>query len=426
MPRDHHLAPQHVIEAGDELNESALALARAADDADGFAGAYMEADIGQRQVLGIVGIAEIDVFELDIAVFDLEFRIGAYNIELLVQHLVDAGDGRLDHRDADDYERDHGERAYYLRRVGHEAGQLARAEGLEPDYLHAAEGEEYHRTGPHDEELYRPGEGEYFLSLYLGSFKIVDRLVELLLLVLLAHEGLYDAHRDKVLLHGGVHAVGLFEHLHEEGMPQLDEYQHRGDEEGDRDREYPREARVDAESHYRRENHHHWRADEYPYDLLERVLHHSNVSRRADDEGRCGEFVGVCEGKRLYLVENGAAEVFSIAHRGDRRRPRAEHSAGEGKERRDDHQRAEREDELHAPCLERSGYHGAQEEILPPVKPSVDYRRHQERYQHLECDLENHEERGEQRRKPVSFDKNRIPPYPVRLGNRINVHLMPP
>ena len=108
---------------------------------------------------------------------------------------------------------------------------------------------------------------EYLLRMDLRSFKILDRRVEFFLLVVLAHESLHDAHRDQILLHGGVHVVRLAEHSHEARMAHPDQHDHGHNEEGYGEYEYPRKARVDIECHYRREYHHHWRAHEEFADL---------------------------------------------------------------------------------------------------------------------------------------------------------------
>ena len=126
-----HLAVKHVVKARYQLNERGFSLARAAYNAYRLTGAYLKADIRKRKVLRIVIVAEINVPELYLAVFHLKIGIRAYNIYLLVKHLVDAPDGGLCYRNGNDHKAYHCKRADYLRGVSHKACQLAGVEGLE-------------------------------------------------------------------------------------------------------------------------------------------------------------------------------------------------------------------------------------------------------------------------------------------------------
>ena len=104
---DEDLTGGHVIQTADEVHEAGLGAAGAADDADGLTGRYLEIDVPQDGLFGVLAVSKVHVAELHGAVGDVEdgvLRVG--QVGLLVQHGADplgAGGGHGHH------DEDHGE-----------------------------------------------------------------------------------------------------------------------------------------------------------------------------------------------------------------------------------------------------------------------------------------------------------------------------
>ena len=146
-----HGAGQGVVKPGDQAHQGGLALAGAADDADGLAGGDVQGHMAQGQLVGVPGIAEADVLEVDAAAFHCGVGGAVCDVDLLVQHLVDADQGGLGPGQGHDQPADHGQGVHRHAGVVHQAHQLAgqQAGGPEND-LPAAEKQNQHAARPHN------------------------------------------------------------------------------------------------------------------------------------------------------------------------------------------------------------------------------------------------------------------------------------
>ncbi|MNI25497.1 hypothetical protein D3C73_791490 [compost metagenome] len=120
-PIDKHLAFSSIIEAGDEVNDSAFAAAGRTDEGDGFAFFGCKADVFEDIII------RIGIFKADISEFNLAGKLGSrggqravHQARLGIQHFVDpfgrdmgAGHQNEDH---DEHHKGHN----YLNSIGGE------------------------------------------------------------------------------------------------------------------------------------------------------------------------------------------------------------------------------------------------------------------------------------------------------------------
>ena len=89
---DLHRAVPHVVEAGEQAGHRRLAGARPPDDGHRLARGDVQVEVGQHQLLGVLGVGEVDVAEPHVArAVDQVDGVGRIvDGGLLVQDLVDA------------------------------------------------------------------------------------------------------------------------------------------------------------------------------------------------------------------------------------------------------------------------------------------------------------------------------------------------
>ena len=204
---DQHAALGDIVEAGDELHQRRFGRARAAEYAHHLAGLDVEVSPAQAEALRVAGIAEIDVFKADGAVLDfLDGVFRVLDVRHFLQHLGDAllrslGDGEHD-KDHGDHHQAH----QNLHGVGNEAHQFARGHANSgvvaggDDHARAKPGDEqHHRIDAQLHQRHVEGHGLFRLGEVL--IDVFGDFAELLVLMLLAHEGLDHTDAAQVFLH---------------------------------------------------------------------------------------------------------------------------------------------------------------------------------------------------------------------------------
>ena len=340
----------------------------------------------QAQAIGIARIAEIDVFKVDRAVRNLGNRLrGVVQRALLIQHLGDALARGLGHDQHDEDHRDHHQVHQDLHNVAQHRGQLARGQAARHNHARAEPREEQH-AGVHAELHQRAVQRNEPLGLEEEGVNEVGDLVELPVLIVLAHVALDDAHAAHVLLHHGVQIIIGLEHpVEHRERPGQDEIQADDQERNDK-QEHGRQPGVDVKRHAEAKDQQDGRAHGHADDHLIGVLHAGDVGRHAGDEGRGRELVDVREREVLHPVVHVAAQVVRETGRRARGADRGERAADHRKNGDGEQQQAVLPDLVH----------------IAPVDAIVDQPRHQQRDDDL-SDAFTHDEKGREQRIPLVF-----------------------
>ena len=110
----------HIVQAADQVDQTALARACAADDADRLARLDVQVDVGQGVLAAAVLIGEVDVVEVDLTVrndHDRVFRV--FQVRGLIKHFADTADARHRHTDHND---NHGQH-HQAHQQGHDVAE---------------------------------------------------------------------------------------------------------------------------------------------------------------------------------------------------------------------------------------------------------------------------------------------------------------
>ena len=98
----------HVVQPADEVDQTALARASAADDANGFAGADVQVDVGQGILAAAVLIGEAHVVEVDAAVGHVvNGLLRVVQVRSFGKYLLNSADAGHGHGDHDHYHGQH-------------------------------------------------------------------------------------------------------------------------------------------------------------------------------------------------------------------------------------------------------------------------------------------------------------------------------
>ncbi len=311
---------RRIVEAADELDQGRLRGAGSAEDADDLSALDMEVDVLERGALCLLGVLEAHVVEIDGAVWHLHDRVlGVGKRRLLLQDLADTPRGLFSHRDHDE---DHGEHheAYEEREaVGDERGELAHAHGLRlgRDDGHRAEVDDEGVDDIDCQRHERRVPGKDALHVHEVMIEGAGSLIELLLLVILAHIGLDDADAGDVLLDGIVQAVVLAEDAAEDRHGcERDLEDGIAKEEGD-DHVDDCHGAAGDKRHDDGEEGKHRAADGCADDHHVGLLDVRDIGREPRHERACREAVDIGEREALDLVEQVMPQVLGKAGRTD-------------------------------------------------------------------------------------------------------------
>ena len=344
----------------------------------------MEVDVLQGHALGLLGVLEADVVEVDRAVGHREqgvLRVG--DVALLDEDLAEAACALLGHGDHHEDHGQHHEAHEHAEAVGDEGGHLADAHelGLRADDGVRAEVDDEEVDEVDRERHERGHPREDALDVHEVVVELAGGGVELLLLVLLADEGLHDADARDVLLDGVVQTVVLLEDALEDGHDREGDLEHGEAEKDGDDHEHRGHGAAGDERHHDGERDHergtHDEAEQHHVRLLDVV----DVRREPGDERAGAEVVDVAEREALDLREHVVAQVAREAGGG----------LGAGDAR---HRAAEERDERHE--HERHGVGGDVAEVAAE-RDLVDQSGRLERDEALDDDLSQDEEGGHER-----------------------------
>ena len=272
----------------------------------------MEVDVTQGEAarLGMVGKAH--VIEVHGPVSNFHDRIcWVGKVGLLEQNLADAACALLRHGDHDEDHREHVEAHQHGEAIGDEGAHVAHLHGGARSGDDALGGEVDHGgvDGVHGKRHDGLVPGKDTLSAPEVLEDLARRTVELLLLVLLAHEALHHANAGDVLLNALVQAVVLLE----------DAPKDRHDRAGDGDQgkaqqeahhHIERRHRATGNEGHRGSKHDHERAaNGRADDLHVGHLHVLRVGRQACDQRVGAEAVNVGEAERLDGSEHVVTKV---------------------------------------------------------------------------------------------------------------------
>ena len=213
VPANLHAAAGHVIQARDQLHKRAFRAARAADNANRFALPDGQADIVQAFLLGVVGVAEIDVVKCDRAVRDLRQRLRPVDdAAFFLEHFHHSLGGRAAHGQHDEDHGNHHQAHQDLHGIGKHGHQLSGQHLAGDDGLCAEPGQAEH-AAVHAKLHQRGVKRQNTLSGFGVAENLAGRMAEFIGFTRLAHVGFYDAHRGHVLLYDAVEAVVAVEHF---------------------------------------------------------------------------------------------------------------------------------------------------------------------------------------------------------------------
>ena len=225
-------------------------------------------------------------------------------------------------------------------------------------------------------DLQTDSAGNLWIASYAGG------LLELLVLVLLAHEALDHPDAAQVLLHHVVQLVIGFEHALEDrmraGHDQIDT--HAEDRQGDQ--EYHGNPGVDRHRHNQREQQRQRRAHRHPQDHLEAVLNVRHVRGEPGDDGSGAEFINVGKGKILNAVIHVVPQIPGKTGGGHRRHPSGKHARNQGNHGSRQQQTAVEKDLLHTAGM------------LVRTDAPVDQPGHDHRNQGFHRHFPDHKQRG--------------------------------
>ena len=245
-----------VVEPKHQLHDGRFPAARAADDGRGLSRLAREIDVVE-DVLGGIGVAEAHVVECDLGTGHARGRklsilgIGRGGIAdrgLAFEHFLDALGCDIGAREHDREHADHEESHDDNHRVGDERDEVACLERARVDGV-AAEPHDANRHEIHDEHHERHHERHDAVREKLRFHQARARLVEALLLMLLAVERPHDRKAHEHLARYKVHEVDQLLHNLELRHGDLDEHHkdERDCEHGDDDD--PAHREVGARNH---------------------------------------------------------------------------------------------------------------------------------------------------------------------------------
>ena len=229
-----------IVEPKRQLHDGRLPAARAADDGCGLSGLAREIDVVE-DVLGGIGVAETHVVERNLGTGITRGRkfsilrnggVGIADRGLAFEHFLDALGRDIGAREHDREHADHEEAHDDDHRVGDERDEVACLERARVDGM-AAEPHDADRHKVHDEHHKRHHERHDAVREQLRFHQARARLVEAILLMLLAVERPHDRKAHEHLARHEVHAVDQLLHDLELRHGDLDEHH-----EDERDREH--------------------------------------------------------------------------------------------------------------------------------------------------------------------------------------------
>ena len=302
-----------VVQAGDELHQTGLCAAGAADDAQCLAGLDVKGDVVQDRLAGAVLVLEGDVVEADAAVLDLlHGSLGGGQVGLLVQDFHDALCGSGGHGDHDESHAQHHQSHQDVHDVAEQSIQLAGGQRAVQDVL-CAEPAQGNVAAVNSRQHGGVVEAQTALCVDELLIQTLAGFGVLLILEALADEALDHADSGDVLLHGGVQVVVILENTVEnfEGGDH-DACQH-GQQEGDGHHEDEGQRTADTERHDECEHQMDRGAHTHALHHLEGILQVGHVGGHTGDEAGGGEFVDVGEGVVLDILIHRIAQVAGKA-----------------------------------------------------------------------------------------------------------------
>ena len=253
-----HGAGQGVVKPGDQAHQGGLALAGAADNADGLAGGDVQGHMAQGQLVGVPGIAEADVLKVHAAAFHCGVGGAVGDVDFLVQHLVDADQGRLGPGQGHHQPADHGQGVHRHTGVVHQAHQLAgqQAGGPEND-LPAAEKQNQHAAHPHNAHGNGAGQGKQSPCAQLGPAQVIGGFVKPLGLIPPPNVGFTTRLATRFSRTAWFMPSIIFSIRLNWGWPTFSRITIHTTSSGDTRQQQGRKTRGDDEAHDRGQDHHH-------------------------------------------------------------------------------------------------------------------------------------------------------------------------
>ena len=304
-----------IVQSGDQLHQRALGGTGSAQYADGGAAGDVQIHVLQRGPLGLLRVAEGDVFKVDGAVGHIADGVfGRCQIRFLRQDLIAAAQGSLRHGDHNENHGKHHQTAEDLGGIGKHGAELA---GGQPQRRVVAGGD--HHLGAHpgndkDTGIYADLHGRSVDRQNVLRFAeiIVDGLgngLKLADFLVLPNKALDDPDAVNIFLHNGVQPVIGLEYPIEDPENQRNDAQQYKRQKRDGDEVYGAELRADAQGGYRCENEHHRAADGHADHHLECHLNGGDIGGQpCDDRGR-RELVDVGKAEILYTVIHVVAHI---------------------------------------------------------------------------------------------------------------------
>jgi len=312
---DDDAALGRIVQAGQQLHQTGLGRAGAADNADRLAGADVEVNILQR-LLAVLLVGKADMIELDRAVLDLHNRVlTILEVGLLVQNLSHTPCGGHRHRDHNKDHREHHQAHQDVHAVAQHAHQIA--------------GGKDGRAGADNELCAQPGDQQDAAvngqlhergvprKDHLGAHKqaadILAGLFELFALKILADIGLDHTDGGDILLHALVQVVIFAECLAEIFGGAAHDKDERAAQQDNSDQIDACQLTIDGEGHDQRHDHAGRRTDRHAQQHLVGVLDIRHIGGHAGDKARRGVFVDVGKAEGLDVAEHRAAQVAGKA-----------------------------------------------------------------------------------------------------------------
>ncbi len=341
-----------VIQAGDELDQAALAGARAPQDAHRGPRGDVEGDI--RQAGGVLVIAKGHMVKGDGPVGDiLDGGFGGLQVAGLPQDLHDALPGALG--DGDEHQ-DHGEHhqgGEDEHGVGDEAGQLPGGQLCAPgQHDHPCPEPEQQHQAQIDHKLHQGGvEGHVAFRPAEALVQAGRDALELVLFKILPHEGLDHPDGLQVFLDHAVEGVvGVKDHG-EQRVALAHQPVQAAPQQGDHDEEEQGELRAEDDAHGQGKDQHQGRPHGDADDHLIGGLDVGHVGGQAGDQAGGGKMVDVGKGKVLDVEIQVLPQVAGKARRG-RGSPGPGHQAeDQPQDHQDDHTEPQLYQGIHAAAV---------------------------------------------------------------------------
>ena len=367
----------HVIQTADQIDQTGLRAARAAQDPYRLACPDLQTDVMQHRIVFIIIIGKVHIAELDVTRRHFIDRIDRISqITFFIQHFADPSGTGNTHTHHDKDHGYHHQAHQNIHAVSHQTHQLARRQFTLYDHLRSHPADQ--QDAGVDRKLHdRHIQDDVLLRL---NEDIVDGLagpLQLGSLVLFPHVSLHHTDGADILLHGSIQLV-VFRKSHLEIFHRSPYNKEENDRQQHKRYQINRgQPGIDQISHGHGADH----ADRCPEtDAQEHLICHldiRHVRSHPGDQPRRAELIQIGKGKCLDILEHRLPQI-ACKPGGSPGSELTSHDTGKkAAQRRPHHKSAYIINVAHIPCLHAVVYD----------------RSHHKRDQHLKNNLQDHKNR---------------------------------